>query len=111
MMLFDRYLQARSADMVLTLNGNSWTNWMRSPDCIELEEFRSLGGSSTQVLVTWIDTYSSTQTPQVRAQVWEVSLTNSILSMQAFTQILTVSTSGTAQTTVNGNTYVATQGR
>ena len=111
MMLFDKYLQARSSDMALTLNGNYWTNYMRSPDCAEMEEFRSIGGSATQVLVTWIDTYSSTQTPQIRAQVWEVTLTNSILSMQAFTQILTLSTSGTAQTTVNGNTYVASQGR
>ena len=111
MMLFDKYLNARSADMALTLNGNYWYSSMKNPDCEELEEFRNLGGSVTQVLVTWIDTYSTTQVPQVRAQVWEISLTNTILSMQAYTSILTLSTSGTAQTGVNGNTYVATQGR
>ena len=111
MMLFDKYLQARSSDIPLALSGNYWTGYMKCADCSELDKFRDLGGTSTQVLVTWIDTYSTTQTPYARAQVWEISLTNSILSMQAYTQILTISTSGSAQTTVYGNTYVASQGR
>ena len=110
-MLFDKYLEARSADISLTLNVSYWTSYLKSADCAEMEEFRNLGASVTQVLVTWIDTDASSQVQQVRAQVWEITLTNSVLSMQAYTQILTVSTSGTTETTVYGNTYVSSQGR
>ena len=96
--------------MPLSQSGNYWTGYMKCADCSELEKFRELGGTSTQVLVTWIDTFSTTQLPYTRAQVWEISSLGGGLSMQAYTQIFTISTSGTYQTTVNGNTYVASQG-